>query len=86
MSPSVADQVYDIVAKQGEIDRESLTPASTLKELGLDSLEAIEAIFEIEEHFNINFPERDPNLDGGTLGGLIGAVEKMLADSPAPAL
>lgn len=79
MNQSITDQVYDIVARHGDIDRATLTPTSTLKDLGIDSLEAIETIFDVEEHFDINFPNRDPNLDDGTLSGLIESVEQALA-------
>ena len=73
MDASIQQQVFEIVARQGDID------ATTLKDLGVDSLEAIETIFEIEEHFDINFPDRDPSLDDGSLGSLVGAVERALA-------
>ena len=43
-------------------------------------LEAIETIFDVEEHFDINFPSQDPNLDGGSLAGLVSAVQQALAD------
>jgi len=79
MDQSVAEQVYDIVARHGGIERGKLTPESTLTDLGIDSLEAIETIFDVEEHFNITFPNRDPNLDEGTLSGLIDSVEQGLA-------
>ena len=79
MDQQIAEQVYDIVAKHGAIDRSTLTPASTLKDLGVDSLEAIETIFDVEEHFNVNFPNQDPNLDDGSLGSLIASVEQALA-------
>jgi len=79
MDEAIAQQVFDIIAKHGDIDRASLTPESTLKDLGIDSLEAIETIFDVEEHFDINFPSQDPNLDGGSLGGLVSAVQQALA-------
>lgn len=80
MSQEIADQVLDIVAKHVDADRATLTPEATLKDLGMDSLEAIETIFDIEEHFDINFPDRDPNLDDGTIAGLISAVELLLSE------
>lgn len=83
MDQSITEQIYDIVAQHGDFDRSTLGPTSTLKELGLDSLEAIEAIFEIEEHFNIQFPDRDPSFDDGSLGGLVDVVEKALAEKAA---
>lgn len=83
MNQEIADQVLDIVAKHIDADRSTLTPDATLKDLGVDSLEAIETIFDIEEHFDINFPDRDPNLDGGTIAGLISAVELALGEKAA---
>lgn len=87
MDQAIADQVFDIVAKHGTIDRATLTPESTLKDLGVDSLEAIETIFDVEERFDISFPSQDPNLDSGTLAGLIASVEQALASkaNAAPA-
>ena len=85
MNQEIADQVLDIVAKHVDVDRATLTPEATLKDLGVDSLEAIETIFDIEEHFDINFPDRDPNLDDGTIAGLIGAVELALGEKAAAA-
>ena len=85
MDQAIAQQVFDIVARHGAIDRESLTPESTLKDLGIDSLEAIETIFDVEEHFDINFPSQDPNLDGGSLAGLVSAVQQALAAKAAAA-
>lgn len=85
MSQEITDKVLDIVAKHVTADRATLTPESSLKDLGVDSLEAIETIFDVEEHFNINFPDRDPNLDDGTIAGLISAVEQVLSNSTTPA-
>lgn len=79
MTDSIRTQVFAIVAKQADLDPAALEDAATLKDLGVDSLEAIETIFEIEEHFDINFPDRDPNLDDGTLGSLVAAVEAALS-------
>ena len=85
MNQEITDQVLDIVAKHVDVDRATLTPEATLKDLGVDSLEAIETIFDIEEHFDINFPDRDPNLDDGTIAGLIGAVELALGEKAVAA-
>lgn len=83
MNQAIADQVFDIVAKHGDIDRSKLSAESTLKDLGIDSLEAIETLFDVEEHFDITFPNQDPNIDGGVLAGLVDAVEQALAAKAA---
>ncbi|MDA3914487.1 phosphopantetheine-binding protein [Oleiagrimonas sp.] len=79
MSESVQQQILDIIAKHGDIDTSTLKPESTLTDLGIDSLEAIEIIFDIEEHFDITLPEQDPDFDADTAGGLVKAVEAALA-------
>lgn len=78
-TPSIQQQVFEVIAKHGEIDIHTLKPESTLKELGIDSLEAVEIIFDIEEHFDINLPDRDPNFDTDSAQGLIEAVQTALA-------
>lgn len=79
MTESVQQQILAIVAKHADVDVATLKPESTLKEVGIDSLEAIEIIFDIEEHFDITLPDRDPNFDSETAQGLISAVETALA-------
>lgn len=79
MSTTIQQQILEIVAKHAAVDVATLTPQSTLKEAGIDSLEAIEIIFDIEEHFDITLPDRDPNFDTESAQGLISAVETALA-------
>jgi acyl carrier protein len=56
-----------------------IKPESTLKDLGIASLEAIELIFDIEEHFNISFPDQQgANFDSDTVQNLLDAVQKAL--------
>jgi len=56
-----------------------------LKDLGVESLEAIELIFDIEEHFDITFPDQQgANFDSDTAQSLVDAVQTAL-DSKAAA-
>jgi acyl carrier protein len=82
---SIRDTVFGIVAKQAKLDITLLTPESTLKDLGVESLTAIEVLFEIEERFDIDFPDQSADLDAGTLQHLIEAVEGALAGKQAKA-
>lgn len=79
MSASVQQQIFEIIAEHGKIDVSEVKPESTLKDLNIASLEAIEMIFDIEEHFDITMPDRDPNFDTDSAQGLIDAVETALA-------
>ena len=75
--------VFEIISKQAKIDIGTITPQSTLKDLGVASLDAIEVIFDIEEHFNINLPNEDTDFEAGTVGQLVEAVDRQLAQKPA---
>jgi acyl carrier protein len=79
---NVQQEVFEIIAKQAKIDIATIKPESTLKDLGVASLDAIEVIFDIEEHFNINLPNEDTDFDAGTVGHLTEAVERQLAEKP----
>ncbi len=79
MSGSIQDQVFKIIAEHGKVDVAQVKPESTLKDLNIASLEAIEIIFDIEEHFDITMPDRDPNFDTDSAQGLVDAVNEALA-------
>ena len=79
-SSEVTAEVCTIIASQASLDREQVTPSATLKDLGVASLDAIEVIFDIEERFDIRFPDRGPNFESDTVQNLIDAVNEALAD------
>ena len=84
MTATIQQQVFEIIAKQAKTDVANVKPESTLKDLGVASLEAIEMIFDIEEHFDINFPEQQgANFDTDTAQSLVDAVQKALDDKAA---
>ena len=79
----VQDAVFGIIAKEANIDVNKITLDSTLKDLEIASLDAVQIIFEIEDHFKITLPDRDPNFDTESVKGLVDAVEKLVAEKPA---
>jgi acyl carrier protein len=80
---SVQDTVFDIIAKESGIDRAKITPDATLKDLEIQSLDAVQILFEIEDHFKITMPDRDPNFDTESVKGLVETVEKLVAEQGA---
>jgi acyl carrier protein len=84
MTDSTQQQIFDLIAKQAKIDVATIKPESTLKDLGIASLEAIELIFDIEEHFDITFPDQQgANFDTDTAQSLVDAVQKALDEKTA---
>lgn len=80
---STQQEVFEIISKQAKIEIGVIQPESTLKDLGVASLDAIEVIFDIEEHFNINLPNEDTDFEAGTVGHLVAAVDRQLAQKSA---
>jgi len=80
---AVTSQVIAIIAKQAKLDEATIKPESTLKDLGIASLDAIEMIFDIEAHFDITIPYQGANFDTDTVQSLVDAVIKGLAAKAA---
>ena len=51
--------ILDIIAKTCSIERGRITLDSTLKDLDVHSLDAVQVLFEIEDHFQISVPGRE---------------------------
>ncbi|HJP97288.1 MAG TPA: phosphopantetheine-binding protein [Rhodanobacteraceae bacterium] len=83
MSDDVQKTVFSIIAKEAGIEESKVTLDSTLKDLEIPSLDAIQIIFEIEDHYKIRMPDRDPNFDTESVKGLVDTVEKLLAEKAA---
>ncbi len=79
----VQDTVFGIIAKEANIDVSKISLDSTLKQLEIQSLDAVQIIFEIEDHYKITLPDRDPNFDTESVKGLVEAVEKLVAEKAA---
>lgn len=54
---AVASKVMEIIAKQKRIPSDQVTIDSTFQELGLDSLDAVNILFELEGEFNISISD-----------------------------
>ena len=52
------DQILDLAAKQFKVPRETLAPGDDFfKKLGIDSLQALEMLTRIEQHFGVELPD-----------------------------
>jgi acyl carrier protein len=57
MSNDTFERVRRLVAKYLNISVDSIGEDARLEDLGLDSLGALELVFEIEEEFKVNVPD-----------------------------
>lgn len=82
---SVQETIFAIISKEAGIDIGKISLDSTLKDLEIQSLDAVQIIFEIEDHYKITMPDRDPNFDTESVKGLVEAVEKLVAEKQTAA-
>ncbi len=85
MSESVQDRIVAIIAEQAVLDPSDVSLESTLEELGIDSLGLVEAIFAIEESFDIQVPfnandPSDSDFDISSVAAIVRAVEGLVAE------
>ena len=74
-----------IIAEQAMLDVGELSEASTLEEIGIDSLGVVESIFAIEEAFDVQVPfnANEPQaseFDISSVGAIVRAVERLVAE------
>jgi acyl carrier protein len=76
---STQEIIYDIIAKTCSIDRSKITMESTLKDLDVHSLDAVQVLFEIEDRFDVSVPDREDQYAVGTVRDLVEGVDQLLA-------
>jgi acyl carrier protein len=81
---TVAQDVIAIIAQQAVLDPADVSPEMTLADLGIDSLGLVEAIFAIEERFDVTVPfnANEPGasaFDISSVASVIAGVERLVA-------
>lgn len=77
----IAAVVRQAIAKKTKTEENVIENDTKLVDLGVESLDAIEIIFELEEHFEIEIPYNANTVDESgltTVGDIIAAVEALL--------
>lgn len=85
MSGNVKQQVIEIIAEQAVLEPSDIELDQSLEDLGVDSMGLVEAIFSIEESFDISVPfnanEPDKSdFDISSVSAIIAAVERLIAE------
>ena len=71
------EMVSNAIAKKLEIDVATSKPESTLEELGLDSLDTFDIIFEAEDKLGIKVP--NDQVDVKTIQDMTNLLDELLA-------
>ncbi len=76
MNNEIAEKTVDIIAKFKEIDAGDITMETTIEELEMDSLDALNLIFELEEEFDVSIPDEHA-FEMKTVGEMVEGIEKL---------
>ena len=78
---SAADDIVEMITARTSHTGGTLDLSESLDNLGLDSMEVVALIFDIEEKFNIQIPiNANMDIESKTLADLIQAVDRLVAD------
>jgi acyl carrier protein len=76
----VAAEVIAIIAKRLPAAKRDLAPDDQIADLGIDSLAAVEMVFDLEEKFDIQIPynANDGRLEMQTVGEIVDAIKNLV--------
>lgn len=76
----VTADVIDIIRKKARVEKPSIELTDRLEELGLESLDAVEMIFDLEEKFDIQIPynANNPRTEFDTVGDVVRAIQQLI--------
>lgn len=73
MDQELAQKIIGIVAAVKQVSPDSIRPESTFEQLGIDSLDRINILFELENEFNIDVPDDEAR----SITSVQGIVERL---------
>jgi acyl carrier protein len=81
----LAGEVIAIIAKRVPGHKDNLNLVDKLAELGIESIDAIDMIFDLEEKFEVEIPynANSAQTDFATVGDIVRAVERIVARKAA---
>lgn len=80
MNNEISQKVISILASIKRVPPETIRAEASFDELGIDSLDKINVLFELESEFNISIPDDEARAIT-TVGGIIDRLEKLSTTS-----
>jgi acyl carrier protein len=82
MSDDLIERVRKVIATSKRIPEERVTIDSAFEELGIDSMDAVEILFALENEFDINIPDEEVK-NVRNVRQMVEGVEKLVAAKSA---
>jgi acyl carrier protein len=80
MQADVERDVMAIIASKVRVEKPALTREDKLEDLGIESIDAVEMIFDLEEKFDVEIPynANTAGVEFRTVGDVIEAIQKLV--------
>jgi len=82
MSDELTERILKVIATSKRMPVEQITIDSEFQQLGIDSMDAVEILFALENEFYINIPDEEVR-HVSTVRQMAEGVEKLIADKAA---
>ena len=82
MAENIERQVIEIIARKKKLAADAVTIDSTFSALGIDSLDAADLLFAVEDAFGILVPDAAAQ-SMRTVGEVVEGVRRLLAERPS---
>jgi acyl carrier protein len=82
MSDELTERILKVIATSKRIPVEQVTIDSEFQQLGIDSMDAVEILFALENEFDINIPDEEVR-HVRNVRQMAEGVEKLIADKAA---
>lgn len=75
---TILERLQKLFIARFDYKLEDLTASTTLENLGLDSLDIIDFLFDIEDEFNIKVPDRE--FEVTTIQDMVDALDRFISE------
>jgi acyl carrier protein len=82
---SLEDELRAIVQKKMLNKEAEIRPDMTFADIGLDSLDVVEIVFDIEDKYKITLSKNNEEMGAATFKDLVGIVQRQIGDKSAAA-
>lgn len=78
MNNDIAERVQKVIAKHLRVETDKVPLDATFEQLGMDSLDSVNLLFEVEDEFDISIDDQDAKTIM-SVPQMVAGIEKLLA-------
>ncbi len=79
------DRILEVIAREGMVERDRLSPEATLEELGIQSVDVVQILMGLEDEFGVYVSVDGPLAQSRNVGELVSALSELIRNHRAAA-